>query len=263
MRSPFPGMDPYLEHPQVWPGVHHLSIGELVRLLSPQLRPKYRVAVEVRMYEASNTDNSLSVVIPDVAVKREQATSYPSTSPVAVLSPPTAQPATVMLPMPETVKQGYLEILDVATKEVITTIEILSPTNKRAGEGRKAYLAKRRRIFRSATHLVEIDLLRSAKPMPVLDDNVESDYRILVSRSDRRPLADLYHFNVRDAIPSFSLPLQSGDTEPVIDLQPLLNSVYDLGGFDTAVDYAKEPIPKISKTDAEWVDALLKQQSLR
>ena len=76
MRSPFPGMDPYLEHPQVWPGVHHLSIGELVRLLSPQLRPKYRVAVEMRMYEASNTDNSLSVRIPDVAVKREQATHF-------------------------------------------------------------------------------------------------------------------------------------------------------------------------------------------
>ncbi len=26
MLSPFPGMDPYLEHPQLWPEVHHLLL---------------------------------------------------------------------------------------------------------------------------------------------------------------------------------------------------------------------------------------------
>jgi hypothetical protein len=76
-------------------------------------------------------------------------------------------------------------------------------------------------------------------------------------------LADLYRFNVRDAIPSFALPLQSGDAEPIVDLQPLLDTVYDLGGFDTAVDYTKEPTPRLSKADAQWADALLKQQSFR
>ena len=261
MRSPFPAMDPYLENPRVWPGVHHLLISELVRLLSPQLRPKYRVAVEVRMYEENNSD--LLVGLPDVTVKREQTTSTPSTSPVAVLSPPAVQAVTVKLPMLETFKEGYLEIRDVATKEVVTAIEILSPTNKRSGKGRKAYLTKRERVLTTKTHLVEIDLLRSGEGMPILNNNVESDYRILVSRSDRRPLADLYRFNVRDAIPSFSLPLQSGDVEPVIDLQPLLDTVYDLGGFDTAVDYTQEPTPRLSKTDAQWADGLLRQQSFR
>ena len=223
MRSPFPAMDPYLEHPRVWPGVHHWLIIEIARLLSPQLRPKYRVAVEVRTYETNNTD--LLVGVPDVTVKREQATSTPSTSPVAVLSPPAVQAVTVTLPMLETVKEGYLEIRDVGTKEVVTAIEILSPANKRSGKGRKAYLTKRERVLTAKTHLVEIDLLRSGEGMPILDNDIKSDYRILVSRSDRRPLADLYRFNIRDAIPSFSLPLQSGDVEPVIDLQPLLDKI--------------------------------------
>ncbi|NEP46440.1 MAG: DUF4058 family protein, partial [Okeania sp. SIO2H7] len=137
------------------------------------------------------------------------------------------------------------------------------PANKRSGKGRKAYLTKRERVLTAKTHLVEIDLLRSGEPMPILDNDIKSDYRILVSRSDRRPLADLYRFNIRDAIPSFSLPLQSGDVEPVIDLQPLLDTVYDLGGFDTAVDYSKEATPRLSKADAQWTDALLKQQSFR
>lgn len=253
MRSPFPAMDPYLENPRVWPELHHLLIVEVARLLSPQLRPQYRVALEVRTYEASNNDRSLLV-----AISQEE-----TASPVAVLSPAKVQPATVTLPMLEAVKEGYLEIRDVATKEVVTAIEILSPTNKRSGQGRKAYLTKRERVLATKTHLVEIDLLRSGEPMPMLNNDVESDYRILVSKSDRRPLADLYRFNVRDAIPCFSLPLQSGDSEPVIDLQPLLDTVYDLGSFDTAVDYTQEPTPRLSKADAQWADALLKQQSFR
>ena len=146
MRSPFPAMAPYLENPRVWPGVHHLLIVEVARLLSPQLRPKYRVALEVRTYEASNNDKSLLV-----AISQEE-----TASPVAVLSPPAVQAATVTLPMLERVKEGYLEIRDVATKEVVTAIEILSPTNKKSGEGRKAYLTKRERVLATKTHLVEI-----------------------------------------------------------------------------------------------------------
>ncbi|HAX87440.1 MAG TPA: hypothetical protein DCY91_14550, partial [Cyanobacteria bacterium UBA11370] len=40
---------------------------------------------------------------------------------------------------------------------------------------------------------------------------MESHYRILVSNSDRRPEADLYAFNLQDAIPSFLLPLRGGE----------------------------------------------------
>ena len=63
--SPFPGMDPYLEHPEIWLGVHLLLIAALAEALSPQLRPKYSVSVEVRMYETTG-EQSLLVGIPDV-----------------------------------------------------------------------------------------------------------------------------------------------------------------------------------------------------
>lgn len=264
MPSPFPGMDPYLEHPDLWPGVHHRLIVAIADLLSPQLRPKYSVSIEVRMYETID-DRSLLVGLPDVSVlsKKGQATTPSSaTSQVAVATPPTT-PTTVTLPMPITVRQGYLEIEEVATKEVVTAIEILCPVNKRSGKGRDAYLAKRGDILGSLTNFVEIDLLRSLQPMPILTEGISSDYRILVSRRSNRPKADLYAFNLQHQIPSFPLPLRQGDTEPIIDLRALLTNIYDVGGYDLKIDYTTKPIPFLSKNDASWADALLRQQGLR
>ncbi len=261
MPSPFPGMNPYLEHPELWAGVHLLMIAALTDSLAPQLRPKYGVAVEVRIYETS-LEKSLLVGIPDMTIKRHTSVANPIMSNVAVAEP-SVQPLTVTIPSPEIVKQGYLEVREVATGEVVTAIEIISPINKRSGAGRKAYKIKRQRVLKSSTHLVEIDLLRAGKPMPILDNNIESNYRILVSRSNRRPLADLYAFNLQNAIPSFPLPLQEGDLEPLIDLQSLLNGLYDRAGYDLVVDYSQEPLPALSETDGAWADGVLKEQVLR
>lgn len=88
-------------------------------------------------------------------------------------------------------------------------------------------------------------------------------YRILVCRGDCRPYADLYAFNLQDVIPSFPLPLRPGDTEPVVDLQRLLNKVYDISGYDLVIDYSREPVPPLSEADAAWADALLREKGLR
>lgn len=261
MPSPFPGMDPYLEHPDLWPGVHHWLIIEIARLLSPQLRPKYRVAVEVRVYETSG-ENSLLVGIPDVTVKHRPTATNPTMNNVAVAAP-TPQPARVTIPVPETIKEGYLEVREVGTEEVVTTIEILSPTNKRSGRGRQIYEKKRHQVLGSQTHLIEIDLLRIGEPMPCFGNNIESQYRILVCRGDCRPYPDLYAFNLQEMIPSFSLPLRSGDTEPVINLQELLSGVYDISGYDLVIDYNREPVPPLPELDAAWADTLLREKGLR
>jgi hypothetical protein len=257
MPSPFPGMDPYLEHPEIWPGVHLLLIAALAESLSPQLRPKYSVSVEVRMYETSG-EQSLLVGIPDVSIQSSVRNSERQPFPVAVSTSPT-QPIKVNVPVPETVRQGYLEIREVATKEVITAIEVLSPVNKRPGKGRETYETKRKRVLSSSTHLVEIDLLRAWEPMPVFPNNSQSHYRILVSRGDCRPSADLYGFNLQDAIPPFPLPLRASDIEPMIDLQALLSNIYDRAAYDLKLDYTAAPVPPLSTTDAAWANALLKE----
>ncbi len=53
---PFPGMDPYLEHPALWQGIHNRLIADLDDELAPRLRPRYFIAVEERVYVAELPD---------------------------------------------------------------------------------------------------------------------------------------------------------------------------------------------------------------
>ena len=168
------------------------------------------------------------VGIPDVSVLSQRSTLQ--TIPTTTL-PAQGESVTITLPMPEEVREGYLEIREVATGYVVTVIEVIFPANKRARKGREAYETKRRKELGSLTYLVEIDLLRGGKPMRILSEAQPSDYRILVSQGNRRPLAQLYGFSVRQEIPKFLLPLRSEDTEPLVDLPTLLFEVYEQAGF--------------------------------
>lgn len=259
MPSPFPGMNPYLEHPDRWSTVHNRLIVALADVLTPQLLPKYQVDIEKRIYEVIGV-NALLVGRSDVSVQRSH--SNPNAATNVAVAPSSSEPVKVTVPMMEEVREGYLEVKDAVTKEVITTIEILSPTNKR-GEGRQKYEEKRQRVLRSQTHLIEIDLLREGDPLPVMETLGQSQYRILVSRSCDRPMADLYLFHLSDPIPRFALPLRSEQSEPIIDLQGLLNEVYDRSGYDYFIDYRLDPLPPLSEADRGWIDAVLHQSGLR
>jgi Protein of unknown function (DUF4058) len=267
MPSPFPGMNPYLENPSIWTEVHKWLILLIAETLNPQLRPKYRAAIEERVYTSSSGDDALLVGIPDNIVTRSRSEN-PSRSPANIaIASPVVQPVTVSLPMPEAVKEWYLEVRTTTTGEVVTAIEVLSPKNKRRGEGRNAYLLKRDRTLITLTNWVEIDLLCQGQPMPfdltADSPSIQSDYRILVSRSNCRPQADLFLFNLQDPIPDFILPLRSGDAEPIVNLQTLIHLLYDRGSYDLAIDYSAEPIRHLSEPDRMMLDTLLRRLKLR
>lgn len=247
MTPTFPGMNPYLENPALWSEVHSWLIVELARYLNPSLVPKYRAAVEKRVYL-----DALLVGIPDASVFEQKLKNEPnSVATTEVLN----KPIRVKLPLTEEITERYLEIREVKTGRVITVIEILSPKNKRVGEGRDKYLTKRQKVLNSATHLVEIDLLKTGNFMPMAEA-ISSDYRILVSRSNLRPEAELYPFNLRESIPQFLLPLQSGDREPVVNLFEVLKQVYQEAALDLVIDYSQQPIPPLSENDFQWVQSL-------
>jgi Protein of unknown function (DUF4058) len=242
----FPGMNPYLENPELWSEVHFGLISVLARSLNAVITPKYRAAVEKRVYS-----DSLLVGILDVSVFQREPESARSMMATATLS----EPLVVTVPMTEEVQERYLEIREVGTEAVVTAVEILSPKNKRSGEGKQKYDAKRQKILSGNVNLVEVDLLRTGEPK-LFVGGVPSDYRILVSRVDRRPAAELYAFNLRDTIPLFPLPLRSQDEEPTIDLQALLEKVYAEAALDLAIDYTQQPIPPLSEAEFTWVQTL-------
>lgn len=252
MVSPFPGMDPYLENPELWSAVHSRLIVAIADELVDHLSENYRVEVEKRVY-CSSDDASLLVSIPDVAVATGR--SAVNTTGTTAISLP-VQPETVTVPLAEAVTERYLEIREVATGMVVTVIELLSPKNKRPGEGRLAYLRKRNQILASVSHLVEVDLLRGGTPLPMSGEH-PSDYRILVSRADQRPMAALYGFNLQQPIPPFPVPLLQGEEEPVLALQPLLQRVYEKGRYHLAIDYAQPPVPPFLAKDQAWAVQLL------
>lgn len=251
MPSPFPGMNPYLELPALWHEFHNRLIVAISDALTPYLQPRYYVAVETRTYLDDNNPELL-VGIPDAIVLTATKTLR------ALGAIATQSPKQIRLPMPVEVKERYLEVREVSTHQVITVIEVLSPKNKRKGEGRTAYEKKRQRVLGSSSHLVEIDLLRENTPMPMIGAEETSDYRLVVSRAATRPMADLYEFQLREPIPSFSLPLQPDDPELAVDLQSILLGVYDRGSYQFRIDYHQPvPPPKLSEVDQQWVNELL------
>ena len=264
MTSPFPGMNPYLEQPEIWSQVHKWLTLLIAQTLNPQLRPQYRVAIEERVYEAKGEDSLLVGIPDDVVVQPSRTTPTPEQNSANIaVATPAVKPQKVTLPMTETVREWYLEVRQVETGDVITVIEIISSKNKRAGEGRIKYESKRQKLLDSRTHLIEIDLLRQGKALPMNGQAITSHYRILVSRSSERPQADLYGFNLQQEIPVFPLPLKPEDTEPLINLQELLHRLYDQGSYDLAINYHTELKPSLSQADAAWVDQVLREQGLR
>jgi hypothetical protein len=250
MQNPFPGMNPYLEQPELWHQVHNRLIVAIADELTPQIAPKYRVSIEERVY--TSVDDILLVGIADVAIAKRNNVETGTTLTTTKL----VEPSKVKVPIPQEVIERFLEVRATQSREVVTVIEVLSPKNKRSKEGRTVYESKRQKILASASNLVEIDLLRLGEALPILGAT-KTDYRILVSRSHQRPDADLYGFNLQDPIPSFPVPLRSEDAEPVIDLQRLINEIYERARFDLAIDYSQILKPVLPSEQEAWLREIL------
>lgn len=251
MNTPFPGMDPYLEHPARWQSVHNRLIVALADEIAALLTPTYFVEVESRAYFVQ-PNSTLFVGRPGVAILSpigSLPTSTPTRNRVDILE--------VELPIADEVANYYLEVREVATQTLVTTIELLSPVNKVDRKGRRTYLTKREKVFQSMTNLVEIDLLRSGEPLPLLQTVPESDYRILVSRSWNRSKAQLFTFNLRAPIPEFQLPLLPNEEEPTIKLNDVLHDLYERARYRFHTDYSQQPVPPLSDEDWEWAQSLI------
>jgi virulence-associated protein VagC len=266
VASPFPGMDPYLEQPAFWSSFHSKFVVALADAIEAQLDAAYYVEVETRSYLENDEGSGLLVGIPDVGVALSAANPVTnsvteSKTATAVAEPPVSirisnRVQKVTLPMQQEVQERYLEIREVNSGKVITAIELPSPQNKRTGEGRNSYERKRALILGSLTHLIELDLLRAGQAMPMANVQVISDYKILLSRSQQRPQADLYGFSIRDPLPIIPIPLPESDLS--IDLQAIFDGVYQRSRYHSRIDYQQPiPPPALQTVDREWADRQL------
>jgi hypothetical protein len=260
MPSPFPGMDPYLESPQIWPDVHHGLISGIQAALSPELRPRYVARVELRVYISDDDDPGREALVPDVRVEstphRKGTKKLNGAAAVAI-----AEPLIVPTLLDEEIKEAYLKILHVESEELVTVIEVLSPTNKiRGARGRTSFMEKRLQVLNSDVHWVEIDLLRAGVPSVTQPPLRASDYRVLISRSSTRSRTLYWPVGVRQPLPVIGIPLRGKDADAPLHLGAVLRTVYDRAAYDLSLDYRKEPIPPLQGDDAKWARDLLRRQ---
>ncbi len=164
--------------------------------------------------------------------------------------------------VPESILHFAVEIRDRLERRLVTAIEVLSPTNKR-GVGRGEYLKKRRRILRSEAHLVEIDLLRAGRRIPMERALPPAPYYVYVGRQELRPVTDVWPIRLDQPLPSIPIPLLAGDEDVMLDLQPALTAVYDLSDYGLEIDYSRPPEGSLAPEQSAWVDQHLRAAGLR
>lgn len=241
-------MDPFLEG-QKWRDFHTSALYVTRRLLTALLKPRYSVDIEESVYRQQESDDDLR--FPDISVSLHE----PEATFVSPGSSSAVEPVVYTVPKLRRSRQRRLEIHDGETRRLVTVLEILSPTNK--GSGYHDYLAKRDEVLAQAVHLVEWDLLRGGRRLPTVEPLHASDYYAFVSRHERRPKVEVYGWTLREPLPAVPVPLHGRDPDAVVDLQAVLNVVYDESGYDASLAYEHDVVPSLTPADAEWVQRML------
>jgi hypothetical protein len=264
MKSPFPGMDPYIEACGLWEGFHNHLIEGVYRAIATVLPRGYIVDTAVRSYvvlmETEGKTDRLAKA--DVTITQPAGRKRPrkKKSGVAVAEPGESVPMRAFVA--ETFEETFVEIYAQREERILVTcIEVLSPANKRPDtEGWQQYLRKRQALLLGRANFIEIDLLRGGTKMPMLDSWPDSPYTLLVSRAINAPYCRVWPASFQRRLPVLPVPLLDPDPDLSLDLQPLIDGIYSLGRYDEQIDYGRPLTPALSGEEADWVRSVLKDR---
>lgn len=279
MPSPFPGMDPYLEAPDIWPDFHDALAGEIRASLNRTLPAPYYARLEMRPEVGVVEDEGhMRRIVPDVAVVQRPPTPRDSGGVVLEEAPRKTRSKSITVTVKsEPIRHHFVEIRDPSRgHRLVTLIEIVSPSNKRPGADRRAYLQKQREILDSDANQIELDLLRTGERLlsnMYLEEFVSQikpipDYLVLVNRAWQR-IGDGSEYEtfpvwLDDPLPCIGVPLRHNQDEVLLDIQFVFQRAYDNGPYRRgAVDYGRPPAPPLSGEAAEWAEQRLREAGLR
>jgi hypothetical protein len=255
--SPFPGMDPYIETPELWSDFHNDLAPEIRARLNQQIQPRYVARLTPYVVYEVVEISEVRGVRPDVGIWQPQPPRGEVSAGAATITP---APAESRVPLEVPLQLSRVEIRAVASQLLVTVIEILSPVNKRPShEAFLEYQRKRRDLLRSSAHLLELDLLRGGERPPLTQPVPPAPYYAVLSRADHRPQVKVWPIQLTDRLPVLPVPLLEPDPDAPLDLGAAVASVYDRGAYASQIDYHQAPPPPpLSEEEAEWVKELLR-----
>lgn len=257
MKSPFPGMDPFVEDPAFWEDFHRRLISELADYLLQYLPESYDAHIDERVRLVEADRGAVGSRLPDVSVNwRDEANprSVPQTSALATLDP-------VSIPMAslEERRDVWIEILHLPERRLVTAIEVLSPTNKR-GEDALDYHNRRLELYTRHVNLVEIDLLRGGDRLALTRPLPPGDYYVFVTRQ-RKPIVNVYSWGLIDPLPTVPVPLQPPDGDIALGLAEVFESTFSRGQYARRLRYDVSQVPPFAPDQAKWVAERLQERS--
>ncbi|MBI4602350.1 MAG: DUF4058 family protein [Planctomycetes bacterium] len=262
MPSPFPGMDPCIEDPEIWSDFHGDLAAEVRAHLNRAIQPRYVARLTPRVTYEEVEFAQPGGARPDVGVWQPRPAARPAPQAVALARPAPVESA---VPLELPIRLYTVEVHEVETMVLVAAIEILSPVNKRRGhETFLAYRRKRQRLLRAEVHLLEIDLLRAGERPPLARPVPPAPYYAVLSRAGERPKAHVWPIQLRDPLPSLPVPLLAPDPDASLDLGAVVAAVYERGAYAAQIDYRRPPPPpEIPPEDAAWLDEHLRARGAR
>ena len=256
MKSPFPGMDPFIEARGLWPDFHQRLMSRIADAVSAALPEQYVARLGHRTYidriEDDPESSEETHFEPDVSVvqKIDGAIEHDFAS----MPAPRAEAGAILMHAAVAdgeVKEAYLDIFDLnPDRRLITSVEVLSPANKRfRGTGWKQYRRKRDLLLKGRANLVEVDLLRRGRRHPMNEPWPESPYYVLVSKKWEAPACHVWPAFSTVALPDLRVPLDRGDGELVVPLQSCVAAVYASSHYERDIKYDERITPPL--TDRE------------
>jgi hypothetical protein len=267
MKSPFPGMDPYIEECGVWADFHDALIHEIRRGLARAVPERYLVRTAERSYLVlveSEGKNSRPFV-PDVSIVTAPGRKKPSRKGGTAVAEPAGAvgPVTMRAFIDERHRETFVEVYETDPEQrLVTTVEVLSPSNKQPGTpGWDLYQRKRQSLLLGDVNLVEIDLLRGGRRMPMLDPWPDSPYVLLVAKAGKPQLCQAWPVHFRWPLPPLPVPLAKPDDPVMLSLQPLIDVLYEESRYDRNIDYTRPLTPPLAAEETGWLKKQLRARA--
>lgn len=221
MPSPFPGMDPNLESPDVWPDSQQALAVEISRDLNRTLPRPYYARLVMRPEIGIVEDEPLRHHSVEI---RDGSRGHALVTLIEILSPSNKRPG----PDRRSYEAKQKDVLESDTS--LVEIDLL-----RGGE----------RLIGGPLIVESVGRLA---PQP--------DYVVGVSRAWERGAEldyELFPIRLEDPLPCVPVPLREGEAEVPLDLQYAFNLVYEGGPYARgAVDYGAPPDPPLRPELAGW-----------